>query len=142
MGRRCFAAKPRGPKALRETEIKKLNAEHERIQKALDTLYDDRIELRIDLAFFERRSQPWRDEQSEIRRDIERHKTATESFMEVGVKLIELSQRLHSMFVKQPAHEKRRLLDFVLSNSSWKAANPLTCLRLPSRITLHPKRKG
>jgi site-specific DNA recombinase len=86
-------------KRFREAEIKKLNAQHERIQTALDTLYDDRIACRIDVAFFERKSQQWRDEQSTIRRDIERHQTATESFMEAGVKIIELSQRLHSMFL-------------------------------------------
>ena len=107
-------------KRFREPEIKKLNAEHERIQKARDTLYEDRIERRIDLPFFERKSQQWRDEQSAIRRDIERHQTATESFMEAGVRIVELAQKLHSMFVNQPAHEKRRLLDFVVSNCSWK----------------------
>jgi DNA invertase Pin-like site-specific DNA recombinase len=115
----------------REAEIKKLNAEHERIQKALDTLYDDRIERRIDLAFFERKSQQWRDEQSAIRWDIERHQTATESFMDAGVRIIELSQKLHSMFLKQPAHEKRRLLDFVVSNCSWKDGRLTPTFRQP-----------
>ena len=107
-------------KRFRETEIKKLNADDKRIQMALDTLYDDRLEHRIDLAFFERQSRRLQDDQSAIRRHIESHQTATESFMESGVRIIELSQRLHSMFVKQPAHEKRRLLDFVVSNCSWK----------------------
>lgn len=110
-------------KRFREAEIKKLNTEHERVQRVLDTLYDDRLEQRIDLAFFERKSRQWRDDQSAIRGDIERHQTATESFMEAGVRIIELSQRLHSMFVKQPAHEKRRLLDFVVSNCSWVVSN-------------------
>jgi hypothetical protein len=40
--------------------------------------------------------------------------------MEAGIRIIELSQKLHSMFVKQSAHEKRRLLDFVVSNCLWK----------------------
>jgi len=118
-------------KRFRETEIKKLNAEHERVQKAVDTLYEDRIEGRIDLAFFERKSQQWRDEQSAIRRDIERHQTATESFMEAGVRIIELSQKLHSMFLRQPAHEKRRLLDFVVSNCSWKDGRLTPTFRQP-----------
>jgi hypothetical protein len=84
-------------KRFREAEIKKLNTEHERVQRVLDTLYDDRLEQRIDLAFFERKSRQWRDDQSAIRGDIERHQTATESFMEAGVRIIELSQRLHSI---------------------------------------------
>ena len=118
-------------KRFRETEIKKLNAEHERIQKALDTLYDDRLESRIDLAFFERKSQQLRDEQTAIRRDMERHQTATVSFMDAGVRIIELSQKLHSMFLKQPAHEKRRLLDFVVSNCSWKDGRLTPTFRQP-----------
>jgi hypothetical protein len=65
-------------KRYREAKIKKLHQEHERIQEALDTLYDDRLRRRIDLAFFERKSQQWRDEQSAIRRDLERHQEATE----------------------------------------------------------------
>jgi hypothetical protein len=60
-------------KRFRQAEIKKLNSEHERLQTVLDTLYDDRLERRIHLAFFERKSLQWRDEQSAIRRDIERH---------------------------------------------------------------------
>jgi site-specific DNA recombinase len=40
--------------------------------------------------------------------------------MEAGIRIVELSQKLHSMFVKQSAHEKRRLLDFVVSNCLWK----------------------
>src|SRR5579872_4461743 len=81
---------------------------------------DDRLEHRIDLPFFQRQSQRLRDDQSAIRRNIESHQTATESFMESGVSIIELSQRPHPMFVKQPVHEKRCLLDFVVSNCSRK----------------------
>jgi hypothetical protein len=77
---------------------------------------------------------PWRSPVAgawAIRRDIERHQKATESFMEAGVRIIELSQRLHSMFVKQPAHEKRRLLDFVVSNCSWKDGRLFPTFRQP-----------
>jgi hypothetical protein len=85
---------------LTEAEIKMLNADHEGTRTALDALYDDRLEHRIDLAFFERQSRRLRDDQSAIGRNIESHQTATESFMESGVRIIELSPRLHSMFVK------------------------------------------
>jgi hypothetical protein len=35
------------------------------------------------------------------------------------------------MFVKQPAHEKRRLLDFVVSNCSWKDGQLTPTFRQP-----------
>ena len=39
--------------------------------------------------------------------------------MEEGVALLELASRAADLFEKQPASEKRRLLDFVLSNAEW-----------------------
>lgn len=39
--------------------------------------------------------------------------------MAEGIALIELAQSAHSLFVRQSAGEKRRLLSFVVSNSVW-----------------------
>lgn len=38
----------------------------------------------------------------------------------MGLNLLELAQRAHLLFENQPPAEKRRLLDFVLSNCTWK----------------------
>lgn len=61
----------------------------------------------------------WRAEQEGIREQIEAHEAADRSYVDEGIKLLELSQRVAALFVTQPAREKRRLLDFVLSNSTW-----------------------
>jgi site-specific DNA recombinase len=53
-------------------------------------------------------------------RDVEAHRTANRSYIEEGIKLLELSQRAAQLFESQPPSEKRKLLDFVLSNSRWK----------------------
>jgi site-specific DNA recombinase len=37
-----------------------------------------------------------------------------------GIKLLELAHRAHGLLETQPPSEKRKLLDFVLSNCSWK----------------------
>ena len=39
--------------------------------------------------------------------------------MEEGLALLELASRAADLFEKQEPREKRRLLDFVLSNSTW-----------------------
>jgi site-specific DNA recombinase len=36
------------------------------------------------------------------------------------VKILELAQRVHSLYLTRTAREKRQLLDFVLLNSAWK----------------------
>jgi len=40
--------------------------------------------------------------------------------LEDGVRLLELAQNAHEQFIQQPPQEKRRLLDFLVSNCSWK----------------------
>jgi len=50
---------------------------------------------------------------------IAQHQQANQNYLEEGVQLLELTSRLPAIFAKQPAKEKRRLLDFVLSNSTW-----------------------
>ena len=44
---------------------------------------------------------------------------------------MEWAQGAAAMFEKQPAREKRRLLDFVLSNCSWKGGELTTEYRQP-----------
>ena len=44
---------------------------------------------------------------------------------------LELARTSHILFEKQPASEKRRLLDFVLSNSTWKDGELSVTYRQP-----------
>ena len=39
--------------------------------------------------------------------------------MEEGIRILELSDRAWELYERQEMLEKRRLLDFVFSNSSW-----------------------
>jgi len=59
-----------------------------------------------------------REEQTRCIRDIERHQAAQQSFMDEGVRILELARNAQALFERQPAREKRRLLNFVLSNCS------------------------
>jgi len=44
-------------------------------------------------------------------------------YIDEGVKLLELAQLAHSLFIRQTAAEKRRLLDYLVSNSIWDGKN-------------------
>jgi site-specific DNA recombinase len=81
-------------------------------------------------------SNQWREEQNRCLRDIERHQEADKSYMDEGVQLLELVRNAQRLFAKQEPREKRRLLNFVLSNcyrtapgrtARWspRSANPL-----------------
>jgi DNA invertase Pin-like site-specific DNA recombinase len=43
-----------------------------------------------------------------------------QSYIEEGIRLLDLAHRAHRLFENQPPSEKRKLLDFVLSNCRWK----------------------
>ena len=51
-----------------------------------------------------------------------------------GIKLLELSQKAVKLYEKQPMHEKRRILNFVCSNSVWKDGRLQPVYRQPFEI--------
>ena len=60
-----------------------------------------------------------------ILRRLEEHQDASQSYMDEGIALMELANRAADLFAEQPASEKRRLLEIVLSNS-YRAVGELT----------------
>jgi site-specific DNA recombinase len=51
--------------------------------------------------------------------------------MAAGIRLLELTRNMHRLFEKQQAAEKRRLLDFVVSNSVWREGKIFPVWRQP-----------
>lgn len=49
--------------------------------------------------------------------------------MEDGIRLLEVVRNASPLFVKQSPHEKKRLLNLVLSNSEWGRGEDRTALR-------------
>ena len=82
-------------------------------------MYVDKLDGRIDTEFFDQKSTAWREEQRQILQTIEKHQNANQDYLEEGVGLLELANRAAELFERQDVREKRRLLDFVLSNSAW-----------------------
>ena len=107
-------------KAFHDASIARLQAEYRRLQNRIDAMYLDKLDGRIDTAFFDSRSAEWRGEQDRLLRDVETHQTANQTYIEEGVQLLELAHRAHELFESQENLEKRRLLNFLLSNCVWK----------------------
>jgi site-specific DNA recombinase len=114
-----------------EKAIKRLWAEYERLQNRVHAMYVDKLDGNLDGDFFERMSAEWRAEQDRCQREIERHKTADQSYLEEGMRILELAQNAQRLFERQKPREKRRLLNFVVSNCSWKGGELTAALRQP-----------
>jgi site-specific DNA recombinase len=114
-----------------DAAITRLQAEYNRLQSRIDAMYLDKLEGRIEATFFDRKSSEWRREQDLLLCSIEEHQAVNQTYLEEGIRLLELAQRAHSLFQKQEPLEKRRLLKFLLSNCSWKGGDLIPVFRQP-----------
>jgi site-specific DNA recombinase len=76
-------------------------------------------------------SNQWREDQSRCQREIERQQKADESYLEEGVQLLELARNAQRLFAEQKPREKRRLLNFLLSNCTWEDGEVVATFREP-----------
>jgi site-specific DNA recombinase len=83
-------------------------------------MYVDKLDGRIDHSFYTQMSEQWRLEQDNLMIELVRHREADRSYIDEGVRLIELAKNVSRLFGKQQPYEQRRLLNFVLSNSTWQ----------------------
>jgi site-specific DNA recombinase len=114
-----------------EEAIKRLQGEHNRLGDRINAMYLDKLDGRVDSTFFDKMSAQWREEQNRCLREIERHEAAEQSYMDEGVQILELAQNAQKLFEQQQPREKRRLLNFVLSNCSWEDGEVVATFRQP-----------
>jgi hypothetical protein len=76
-------------------------------------------------------SAQWREEQNRCLREIARHESAEQSYMDEGIHILELARNAQKLFERQQPREKRRLLNFVLSNCSWEDGEVVATFRQP-----------
>jgi site-specific DNA recombinase len=74
-------------------------------------------------------SAQWREDQNRYPREIARHEAAEQSYMDEGVQILELARNAQKLFERQQPREKRRLLNFLLSNCTWEDGEVVATLR-------------
>nr|WP_207209925.1 DEAD/DEAH box helicase family protein [Tropicimonas sp. IMCC6043] len=111
--------------------IARLQAEHTRLGERISAMYVDKLDGKMSSEFFEEMSGKWREEQRRLQRDIERHEEAEQSYMEEGLRILDLARNAQALFERQPARDKRRLLNFVLSNCTWEEGEVIATFRQP-----------
>jgi site-specific DNA recombinase len=79
-----------------------------------------KLDGNISQTFFDERAGQWREEQKRILAKVESLQQASQSYINEGVQLLELAKNAYVLFAKQSAHEKRRLLNLLVSNCIWK----------------------
>src|SRR5258708_2292699 len=114
-----------------DAAIARLQAEVERLRNRIHAMYIDKLDGRIDRSFYVQMSEQWRVEQEKLAQEITLHQAADQCYLDEGVRLLELAHSSQRLFAKQEPSEKRRLLNFVLSNSTWKGGELSIIFRQP-----------
>jgi len=127
--RQALQASHADQKREHQEAIKRLQAEHARLGERISAMYIDKLDGKIG-DFFDRFAGEWRGEQQRLQREIDRHETAERSYME-GVQILELARNAKRLFEQQKPREKRRLLNFLLSNCSWEDGEVRATFRQP-----------
>lgn len=117
-----------------EDAIRLHQAEYKRLQDRINAMYVDKLDGVVDTAFFEKMSNQWREEQDRYLREIERHQQADQSYMDEGVQILELARNAQKLFERHEPREKRRLLNFVLSNCTWEDGEVVASFRQPFEV--------
>ena len=75
-----------------------LQSEHATIQNRLDAMYVDKLDGRIENAFFDRMSAAWRADLDRIAESMGEHRNANRGYIDEGVRLLELGGRAAELF--------------------------------------------
>ena len=123
-------------KRFHDEALARLTAEHEQLQNRLDQMYVDKLDGKISVSFYERKAGEWRAEQDRIAEAMRDHRRADRSYADSGVELLELASGAHDAFMSQGSDERRRLLQLVVSNSTWKRGRLTVQLHTPLDLIL------
>jgi site-specific DNA recombinase len=143
-----LATNDQNERIVAERELRRDQAELDRLQGRLELLYDDRLESRIDATTYDRRSAEVRQQQNDIRRRIYSRETEGLPPVQEAVDFIALTSRTAELFCGQSAVEQAKLVRLVVQNATWKAGELRMCFREPfSRMALsnsatHTKQNG
>jgi hypothetical protein len=109
--------------------IERLRVQHKRLGERISAMYIDKLDGKIGGDFYDKFAGEWREEQFRLQRD--RHEAAEQSYMDEGVQILELARNAQRLFERQEPRQKRRLLNFVLSNCSWDQGQVRATFRQP-----------
>lgn len=99
--------------------IKRLQTEYDHIKSRIQAMYVDKLDAKVDPGMFEHLAADWRKQQDQCLREIERLQLADQHYLEEGVTILEMARNVQRLFDSEEPMLKRRLCNFVVSNSTW-----------------------
>ncbi|MFH1226746.1 MAG: recombinase family protein [Planctomycetota bacterium] len=118
-------------KEYHDKQIASLNIQYTKLQHRIDQIYIDKLDGRITEDFYKDKIDEWREEQERILEQVKKHQNANANYFAQGVHILELAQKAYSLYIKQKPSERRRLLNYLLSNCTYTSGNLYPTYRKP-----------
>ena len=129
--------------------LDRLRKEYSSLQARLDEMYDDKLSGLITPEMFKARSTECRLQIDKLALAISENEADVSSISDRGTRIIELVNNAQSMYLRRSRSERRRFLEILLSNCSWKGGELFAEFRQPydiiadtNRVCLEKKAAG
>ena len=104
---------------------------YDRYGALIDKAYVDKLEGRIDEAFFQDKRREWEAERTAAMDLMQRLARADSGNLDLGVQILELSDQAFDLYYQREPHDQRLLLDLLCSNSELGGGQLKVELRKP-----------
>jgi len=101
------------------------------LRSRMDRAYEDMLDGKIESEFFDRKSREWRSEQAILQERLEALRQEDRGYQEMGRLSLEFSLYSSMIFTCGNSSQKRRLLEILISNASWKEGSLTVTLKEP-----------
>ncbi len=117
--------------AATEETLRRNESELQRLDAWLETLYEDRLDHRIDTSTYDRKAAEIRQNQQHLRTRTNEAQSKAMAPATEALDLMLVTSKAAEPFDEQPASEQRRLLRLVLEQTTWQAGELRMCFREP-----------
>lgn len=100
----------------KENTLNSLNERYKHLQRRLDNLYNDKLDEKISIHFWESKQAEITNEQKSIQDQISKLKTEEAKYFEIWLNILDLAHRAREIYEKRSPEERRLLLSHIFSN--------------------------
>lgn len=112
----------------------RLQARYQTLQNAVDSAYEDQIRGVISEDLFMRKRRLWESEMADVQNQLNGLKSATHSYQDEALKLLELAQVAYTQYLAAPMTKKADILRCTVSNFSFDGVSATPTHRKPFDI--------
>jgi site-specific DNA recombinase len=114
-----------------QDRVQELQRRQSKLLNRTDLIYEDKLDGKITEELWQRKHAEYKQELKQVEESLRQHQKGKLDYVENGIKILELARDAHSRYLKESDLEKRRILNFTLSNSTLKAGKLSYTYTLP-----------